>query len=96
MLKSKSQLTCSYCCKIVKHPILLPYGDSICLEHLSQRDVVKQNKIKCKECNAEFGVKNNQFKPNEDLKKLVEDQSHLGQEEIKLKKRTRAVDSKIL
>ena len=47
MLKSqKSQLTCSYCSRIFKDPILLPCDDSICREHLSERDVVKQNKSK--------------------------------------------------
>jgi hypothetical protein len=86
MLKSqKSQLTCSYCSKIFKDPIELPCGDFICRVHLSERDVVKQNKIKCKACNAEFGVKSNEFKSNEDLKKLIECQSHLDEEEIELK-----------
>jgi hypothetical protein len=47
MLKSqKSQLTSSYCSKIFKDPIMLPCDDSICREHLSDRDVVKQNKSK--------------------------------------------------
>jgi hypothetical protein len=87
MLKSqKSQLTCSYCSKIFKDPILLPCEDSICCQHLSERDVVKTNRIKCKECNEEFGAKENQFKSNEDLKKLIESQSHLGEEEVSLKK----------
>ena len=83
MLKSKkSQLTCSYCSKILKDPIDLPCGDSICLEHLSDKDILKVNRIKCKKCNKEFGVKNNEFKSNEDLKKLVEDQSYFTEEEI--------------
>ena len=35
MLKSKkSEVTCSYCSKIYKHPILLPCGDSICRYNL--------------------------------------------------------------
>jgi len=42
MLKLKSQLTCSYCWKIYKDPILFTCDDSICREHLSERDVVKQ------------------------------------------------------
>ena len=53
MLTLKSQLTCSYCSKAFKDPILLPCDDSICRQHLSDRDVVKQNKIKCKKCNEE-------------------------------------------
>ena len=86
MLKpQKSQLTCSYCSRIFKDPILLPCNDSICREHLNERDVVKQNKIKCTKCNEEFGVKNNDFKSNQTLKKLVEDQTHLSEDEINLK-----------
>jgi len=86
MLKSrKSQLTCSYCSRIFKDPIIFPCGDSICREHLSQREAIKDNKIKCKKCNEEFQVKDNQIKSNEALKKLVEDQTHLSDEEINLK-----------
>jgi hypothetical protein len=86
MLKSqKSQFTCSYCYKIFKEPILLPCEDSICREHLAEREVVKQNKIKCNKCNEEFGVKNNEFKSNDALKNSIESQSYLNQEEISLK-----------
>jgi hypothetical protein len=53
--------------------------------HLSQREAIKDNKIKCKKCSEEFQVKDNQFKSNEALKKLVEDQTHLSDEEINLK-----------
>jgi hypothetical protein len=85
MLTLKSQLLCSYCSRIFKDPILLPCGDSICRQHLNERDVIKQNKIKCKECNAEFEVKNNQFKSNETLSQLIESHSYLNETEIKLK-----------
>jgi hypothetical protein len=85
MLKSKSLVTCSYCSTIYKDPIDLPCEDSICREHLSDRDVVKQNKIKCKKCNEEFGVKESQFKSNNELMKLIESQSHLSSEEQSLK-----------
>ena len=86
MLKpQKSQLTCSYCSKIFRDQIKLPCGDSICREHLSERNVVKQNKIKCKKCNDEFGVKNNQFKSNNELKSLMESHSYSSREEISLK-----------
>ena len=71
MFKSKTKLTCSYCSCIFKDPILLPCEDNICREHLSERDVQKENKIKCKKCNAEFQIKDNQFKSNEDLKNLI-------------------------
>jgi hypothetical protein len=86
MFKSKkSQLTCSFCSKIFKDPILLPCEESICREHLKERDVVKENKIKCKKCNGEFQIKNNHFESNEDLKKLVESQCFLSDEELRLK-----------
>jgi hypothetical protein len=86
MLKSqKSQLTCSYCCRIFKDPIELPCEDNICRQHLSDREVLKQNSIKCKECNAEFGAKNNQFKSNEAFAKLIESHSYLSEDEFRLK-----------
>jgi hypothetical protein len=86
MLKSqKSQLTCSYCSRIFKDPIILPCGDSMCRQHLKERDVVKQNKIRCNKCNAEFQVKNSEFKSNEDYKNSIESQSCLSDDEISLK-----------
>ena len=87
MFKSKKpQLTCSYCSRIFRDPILLPCEDSICRQHLKERGVVKENKIKCKKCNGEFQIKNNHFESNEDLKKLVESQCYLSDEELGLKK----------
>jgi hypothetical protein len=81
MLKSqKSQLTCS-----VKDSIELACEDSICLEHLSERDVVKENKIKCGECNEEFQIKDIEFKSSKACQKLKESQSYLGEEETRLK-----------
>jgi len=86
MLKWKSQLTCSYCSKIFKDPIVLPCDDSICGEHLFERDVIKENRIKCNVCNQEFQVKDNQFKSSKAYQKLVERQSYLSDEEQGLKK----------
>ena len=85
MLKSKSYWTCSYCSRIFKDPIELPCEHSICRQHLSDRDVIKEKRLKCKECNEEFGLKNNEFKSNEDLKKLIESHSYLSEEEFRLK-----------
>jgi hypothetical protein len=86
MLKSQnSLLTCSYCSKIFRDPILLPCGDSICRQHLKESDVVKQNKIKCKACNDEFRVKGHEFKSNQSLSQLIESHSFLNETEIKLK-----------
>ena len=49
MLKLKTSLTCSYCSKIYKDPIELPCEDWICREHLTEQNIVQQNKIKCKD-----------------------------------------------
>jgi hypothetical protein len=81
----KSQVTCSYCSQIIKDPILLPCDDSICREHLNEGNILKQNMIKCKKCNAEIGVKDKQFKSNEAIVKLIESQSYLSSEEKSLK-----------
>jgi hypothetical protein len=87
MFKSKKpQLTCSYCSRIFRDPIILPCEDSICRQHLKEREIVKANKIKCKKCNGEFQIKDKQFESNEDLKKLVESQCYLSEEELGLKK----------
>ena len=87
MLKSqKSQLTCSYCSNVVKDPIELPCEDSICLEHLSERDVIKENRIKCGECKQEFQIKDIEFKSIQASKKLKESQPYLGEEETSLKR----------
>jgi hypothetical protein len=86
MLKlKKSQVTCSYCSRIFKNPIVLPCRDSMCREHLSDRDVVKQNKIRCNKCNAEFGVKNSEFKSNVELKNSIESHLYLSEDEMSLK-----------
>jgi hypothetical protein len=88
MFKSKkSQLTCSYCSRIFKDPIQLPWGDSICRKHLSGRDILKANKIKCNSCKEEFEVENNNFKPNEALNKLIESHSYLSDEEKSVKQK---------
>ena len=60
ILKLKSQVTCSYCSKIFKDLILLPC-DEHCREHLSEKDVVKESKLKCKQCNEEIRVKDIEF-----------------------------------
>jgi hypothetical protein len=87
MFKSKkSRLTCSYCSRILRDPILLPCEDSICRQHLKEREIVKANRIKCKKCNEEFQVNGLEFKSNEDLKKLVESRCYLSEEELGLKK----------
>jgi len=87
MLKLKPDWTCSYCSKIFKDPIDLPCGDTVCRQHLSDKDVVKENKIKCIDCNQEFKMTCDEFRSNKRLKNLIESQSYLSQEEISLKKK---------
>ncbi len=86
MLTLKSQLTCSYCSKIFKDPVELPCEDSICRQHLSERSVVKENKLKCKQSNEEFQVKDIEFKSSKAYKKLIESQCFLSEKELCLKK----------
>jgi hypothetical protein len=85
MLKLKSQLTCSYCSKIFKDPIDLPCDESICREHLSEKEVVKEHRIICKDCQQEFKVNDDEFRSNKTLKKLIASQSYLSEEEKSLK-----------
>jgi hypothetical protein len=86
MLKSKSQLTCSYCSRIFHDPIELPCSHNLCRQHLAENNVIKENKIKCVTCNAEFKVKGNDFKTIEMLKKQLEELDYLSGEEFALKK----------
>ncbi len=86
MLKSKANWTCSYCSKILKDPIELPCEDCICRQHLKEKDVVKQNKIKCVKCQDSFPIKGHEFKSIKTLKQLIEDKSYLREEEMNLKK----------
>ncbi len=85
MLKLKSKLTCSYCSKIWKDPILLPCDEVICREHLAERDVVKENRIKCKECKKVSNkVKDVHFRSHKTLKNLIESESYLSEEDLSL------------
>jgi hypothetical protein len=85
MFKLKLNLTCSYCSKIFKDPIELPCEENICREHLSEQDVVKENKLECKDCKQVYQVKDTEFKSNKAFKKLVASQTYLTDEEISLK-----------
>jgi hypothetical protein len=87
MNKYKLTLTCSNCTKILKNPVELPCKHSVCKEHLAEKDVQKQNIIKCAECKQEYQVKDNEFKSVEFLKKLLDDQLYLNDDEISLKQK---------
>jgi DNA-directed RNA polymerase subunit M/transcription elongation factor TFIIS len=56
----------------------------LCLnrERKNIKDEVKENKLKCKQCNEEFRVRDIEFKSNEELTQLIENQSHLSDKEI--------------
>ena len=84
MNRLKTILTCSNCSKIFKDPVELPCDDYICREHLNEKEVLKQNKIKCFKCKQEFVVKGNEFKSVKAYNKLLNDQVYLSQEEINL------------
>jgi hypothetical protein len=86
MNRWKSSLTCSYCSKILKDPIKLPCSHHLCKEHLAEKDVAKQSRIKCAECTKDFDVKNNEFKSIEILKKQLDELLFLSDEEFTLKK----------
>ena len=81
----KKTLTCSNCAKILKDPIVLPCDDCICREHLTEKEVLKQNKIKCVKCQQEFKVKGSDFKSNKLVKKMLDHQIHLSDAEKSLK-----------
>ena len=92
MLKSKSHihdLTCSFCSKIFQDPIELPCSHSLCKQHLAETNVLKQKRIKCIECKQDFQVKDNDFKLNNFLKKLLDEHDYLSDEEFSLKKRSK-------
>jgi hypothetical protein len=86
MNRLKSNLTCSYCSKIYKDPIELPCSHNLCNEHLMESSVVKQNRIECGECKQDYEVKENAFKLNSLVKKLLDDQVYLSDDDFSLKK----------
>ena len=81
MEKLKLNLTCSFCKKIFKNPVELPCEDLICKEHLNEKEVIKQNKIKCQECKQEFEVKDNAFKSMKFVQKQIDKKLFLNEEE---------------
>ena len=86
MNKLKSTLTCSYCSKLFKDPIELPCSHNLCKGHLVEKSVVQHNKIKCGDCKKDFKVKDNEFKTNNFVKKLLDEHICFSDEEISLKK----------
>jgi hypothetical protein len=89
-MSSKEFVTCSYCAKIYKDPIILPCDDSICAHHLCEPKVLNENSIKCMECNLKFEIEGNQFKPNKHLRKYLKFEMYLTHEEKSLKQKLEA------
>jgi hypothetical protein len=58
-----------------------------CKGHLTEKDVVKQNRINCAKCKQDFEVKDNDFKSSNFLKKLLDNHDYLSDEEFGLKKK---------
>jgi hypothetical protein len=85
MNRLKLGFTCSYCSKIFKEPIALPCEDLICRTHLTEKEVIQNNKIKCKECKQEFEVKENEFKSIKFVQNKINDRIYLSNEERYLK-----------
>jgi hypothetical protein len=83
MNRRKSNLTCSYCSKILKDPIELPCSHKLCRGHLAEKN---ENKIKCVECKQGFQVKANDFKSKNLAKNPKDDHTYLSDEEFSLKK----------
>jgi hypothetical protein len=82
----KSELTCSYCKKIYRKPVILPCNHSLCEEHLKDTDVLKVKSIQCKTCKQEYGINDNEFKTNEIAQNLIEKEMHLTVAEKTIKK----------
>ena len=85
MNRWKSSLTCSYCSKIFKDPIELPCKHHLCNEHLTEKDLVKQNRIKCGECKKDFQIKDNDFRSTTLVNKLLDEHVYLSDEGVSLK-----------
>jgi hypothetical protein len=82
-----SDFECSYCFKVVKYPkMLLPCGDNICDEHLTDPHVLSSNEIVCKNCNKKFEIDNKgNFVFNTKIQSLLNKEIYLSDEEKKMK-----------
>jgi len=57
----------------------------VCEEHLTETNVVEQNKIECATCKKSFEINGETFKSVKPFKRLLDSQVYLSDEEIKLK-----------
>ena len=88
-MSEKSDFVCAFCSRILKNPINLPCGDSICKHHLDDSSSLKDNSIKCMvdSCKRKFNLDSNVFAPNKTVKNLLEKETHLSEKEKTLKKK---------
>jgi WD40 repeat protein len=74
----KTNFSCSLCNTILKDPVQLPCGISVCLEHIRN---LRENFLKCHSCNQDHVVPQKGFDTNVDLKKKIESDAHLSEAE---------------
>jgi hypothetical protein len=91
-MSEKFDFVCAFCSRILKNPINLPCGDSICKHHLDDSSSLKDNSIKCmvESCKRKFNLdryKLDDFAPNKTVKNLLEKETHLSEKEKSLKKK---------
>ena len=63
-------IKCKSCARILKQPVILPCGHSICKRHEIEKSLNK--KIECIKCNKSFEIPVDGFAPNRDLESLLE------------------------
>jgi hypothetical protein len=76
MTKIKNTLLiCDFagCNKYFKEPITLPYGDTVCKEHLNPLDT----SLKCPICAKEFLIPEEGFSINKKINDFISENSHL-------------------
>ena len=76
----KDDVICNFCKRFILDPIYLPCGCWICNEHILQ----KEKNIKCLKCDEEF-PKTKRFKSNELVKKIINSDSHLTEQQKSVK-----------
>ena len=86
MMELLSDLTCTSCSKIFKSSIKFPCNDAEYKRHLSEPNVLKDDKKKCAECNQEFNLSDVEFITNITMEKLREEEEYLSKDERKEKK----------
>ena len=84
-MQHKQAFTCSFCCKILSQPVTLLCGDTICQEHLTEKNAQKEDSIKCKACNEEFILSENKFPVNKMMQNQLSKMLHLTENEKKIK-----------